>query len=75
MEEKKVFKDPEITTYDRQELDLETALTGPSPSSGCNCSSIFMACIATVRPSPASVRVPGPSIGANLPRIVPPLSQ
>jgi hypothetical protein len=28
MEEKKVFEEPEVTTYDKEELDLNTALTG-----------------------------------------------
>ena len=28
MEEKKVFEGPEVTTYDREELDLELAVTG-----------------------------------------------
>ena len=28
MEEKEVFEDPEVTTYDREELDLEKAITG-----------------------------------------------
>ena len=28
MEEKKVFEDPEVTTYDREELDLNIVHTG-----------------------------------------------
>ena len=32
MEEKKVFEVPEVTTYDKEELDLEVALTGGSGS-------------------------------------------
>jgi hypothetical protein len=28
MEEKKEFEVPEVTTYDREELDLDIALTG-----------------------------------------------
>jgi hypothetical protein len=28
MEEKKAFEDPEVTSYDRDELDLNIALTG-----------------------------------------------
>lgn len=27
MEEKKIFEDPEVTTFDRDELDLKTAQT------------------------------------------------
>jgi hypothetical protein len=33
MEEKKVFEDPEVTTYDKEELDLNIALTGSSGGS------------------------------------------
>ena len=32
MEEKKVFEDPEVTTYDRDELNLDLALTGDNGS-------------------------------------------
>jgi hypothetical protein len=32
MEEKKVFENPEVTTYDRDELDLDIALTGGDAS-------------------------------------------
>jgi hypothetical protein len=32
MEEKKVFEVPEVTTYDREELDLKVARTQPTPS-------------------------------------------
>jgi hypothetical protein len=32
MEEKKEFEVPEVTTYDKEELDLETALTGENES-------------------------------------------
>lgn len=32
MEEKEVFEDPEVTTYDREELGLETAIAGIPPS-------------------------------------------
>jgi hypothetical protein len=28
MEEKKIFDEPEVTTYDKEELDLDIALTG-----------------------------------------------
>jgi hypothetical protein len=32
MEEKKVFEVPEVTTYDKEELDLNIALTGGNGS-------------------------------------------
>ena len=32
MEEKKEFEVPEVTTYDKEELDLDIALTGTPPS-------------------------------------------
>jgi hypothetical protein len=32
MEEKKEFEVPEVTTYDRDELDLNIVLTGGEPS-------------------------------------------
>lgn len=31
MTEKKEMEEPEITTYDREELDIKAALTGPGP--------------------------------------------
>jgi len=33
MAEKKAMEEPEITTYDREELDIKAALTGPGPGS------------------------------------------
>jgi len=33
MEEKKMFEDPEVTTYDKEELDLDIAITGTSGGS------------------------------------------
>jgi hypothetical protein len=32
MEKKKAFEEPEVTTYDREELDLEMAITGVNKS-------------------------------------------
>jgi hypothetical protein len=32
MEEKEMFEDPEVTTYDREELDLNIAVTGSDVS-------------------------------------------
>jgi hypothetical protein len=34
MEEKKVFEEPEVTTYDREELDLQIARTQVTRGSG-----------------------------------------
>ena len=53
---------------------MRTSPTGPIPSTGASWSSMFIACIATVRPIPSVMRLRRNWLAVAFPRVTPPLS-